>query len=93
MINTTLSPHPSATPGGSPKRLKRHAWLIWAIAAALGGAAVLINSSIYLATYRCQTETVDNAQQCHKYQVSPSFKDLGIVSNTACPNNPPSYCP
>lgn len=96
MMNTTLSPRPNAAPSGTRitlKQLKRHRWLILAIAAAMSGAGVLINSSVYAAVYQCQTENIDNMLQCHKYQISPTFMDLGIVSSTACPNNPPSNCP
>lgn len=54
-------------------------------------------AGIYYATattYACVTQTIDNHQYCLKYQIyPPPTKTIGIVSSTACPNNPPSNCP
>lgn len=44
------------------------------------------------ANYVCKTVTVGGLQTCQKYQISPPLY-LGKVSNSACPNNPPTYCP
>jgi hypothetical protein len=42
--------------------------------------------------YVCKTKTVGGLQTCQKYQISPPLY-LGQVSNSSCPNNPPTYCP
>lgn len=45
-------------------------------------------------TYACSTLTINGQDVCLKYRVSPlPLKYIGIVANTACPNNPPSNCP
>jgi hypothetical protein len=44
--------------------------------------------------FACATTTIDNSQSCHKYRVSPlPLKYIGKVSDSACPNKPPSNCP
>ncbi len=64
-------------------------------AAAVTGFSIVTNTSVTVManTYACKTETIDNSPSCVKYQLTPTFKNLGVVSNSACPNNPPTNCP
>jgi len=98
-MNTATHPRrPNIAPRRSPrfnlKKVPQRPLLALVIALILGIVAYLVYASIYAAaTYQCQTENIGGLPKCHKYQVSPSFKDLGIVLDTACPINPPSNCP
>jgi len=64
------------------------------IALAFGTAIAGIYYSKATATYVCTTANVGGQDVCIKVRTSPlPKKNMGIVANGACPNNPPSNCP
>lgn len=92
--NTTANGHSILDSNKLLTIIKQHPIKLLLIFLAFGSAIAAYIYYSTTTTYACRTATIDNHSICEKYKISPPPVELiGIVSNSACPNNPPSNCP